>query len=145
MAALTLHILKPSVNNMAVRVFVRAAKLDFTEDDAWGKTRSPEFLKKNPAHMTPMLEGAELPKGALWESCAIMTYLANAHNLSSFYPANPGQRAMIDRCGVGHEGRSRLVGLVVRQFRDLIGTAHLPDDEPAKILDLPSEQYRMRL
>ena len=42
MAAMTLHILKPSVNNMAVRVFARAAKLDFVEDDAWGKTRSPE-------------------------------------------------------------------------------------------------------
>jgi glutathione S-transferase len=96
MTAMTLHILKPSVNNMAVRVFVRAAKLDFTEDDAWGKTRSPEFLKKNPAHMTPMLEGPGLPKGALWESCAIMTYLANAHNLSSFYPAEPAKRAMID-------------------------------------------------
>ena len=41
---------------MAARVFVRAAKLDFTEDDAWGKTRSPEFLAKNPAHMTPMIE-----------------------------------------------------------------------------------------
>ena len=29
MAAMKLHILKPSVNNMAARVFVRAAKLDF--------------------------------------------------------------------------------------------------------------------
>ena len=29
MADLRLHILKPSVNNMAARVFVRAAKLDF--------------------------------------------------------------------------------------------------------------------
>ena len=30
-----LHVLKPSVNNMAVRVFVRAAKLGFTEDDVY--------------------------------------------------------------------------------------------------------------
>ena len=37
-----LNILKPSVNNMAARVFVRAANLEFTEDDVWGKTRSPE-------------------------------------------------------------------------------------------------------
>ena len=37
MPAIKLHMLKPSVNNMTVRVFLRAAKLDFTEDDAWGK------------------------------------------------------------------------------------------------------------
>ena len=30
---LKLNVLKPSVNNMTVRVFVRAAELDFTEDD----------------------------------------------------------------------------------------------------------------
>ena len=52
MAAIKLHVLKPSVNNMAARVFVRAAKLDFTEDDVYGKTRSKEFLAMNPAHMT---------------------------------------------------------------------------------------------
>ena len=31
MAAITLNILKPSVNNLTVRIFVRAAKLDFEE------------------------------------------------------------------------------------------------------------------
>lgn len=96
MPELRLHILKPSVNNMAARVFVRAAKLDFVEDDAWGKTRSPEFLKKNPAHMTPMIEVKGLPKGALWESCAIMQYLANKHELTRFYPKLAAKRAMID-------------------------------------------------
>ena len=68
-----LHMLKPSVNNMSVRVFLRAADLEFTEDDVWGKTRTPDFLAKNPAHLTPMLETKELPKGGIWESCAIMT------------------------------------------------------------------------
>jgi glutathione S-transferase len=96
MAAIKLHVLKPSVNNMAARVFVRAAKLDFSEDDAWGKTRSPEFLAKNPAHMTPMIEAKGLPKGALWESCAIMQYLCNKHELSRFYPKAAAKRAMID-------------------------------------------------
>jgi glutathione S-transferase len=96
MAAIQLHMLKPSVNNMTVRVFVRAAKLDFSEDDVWGKTRSPEFLAKNPAHMTPMIEAKGLPKGALWESCAIMQYLCNKHELSRFYPKAAAKRAMID-------------------------------------------------
>ena len=31
MAEITLHVLKPSVNNLTVRVFVRAAGLDFEE------------------------------------------------------------------------------------------------------------------
>ena len=39
MAAITLNILKPSVNNLTVRIFVRAAKLDFEEIDVWGKTQ----------------------------------------------------------------------------------------------------------
>ena len=32
----------------------------------------------------------------LWESCAIMQYLCNKHGLESFYPSDPGRRAMID-------------------------------------------------
>ena len=91
-----LNVLKPSVNNMAARVFVRAANLEFTEDDVWGKTRSPEFLAKNPAHLTPMLELNDLPKGAIWESCAIMQYLSNKHDITKFYPRSPEQRATID-------------------------------------------------
>lgn len=93
---LHLHMLKPSVNNMSVRVFVRAAGLDFAETDAWGSTRSPEYLAKNPAHLTPMLEDKALPRGALWESCAIMQYLSNKHGLENFYPKAPAKRAMID-------------------------------------------------
>jgi glutathione S-transferase len=92
----TLNILKPSVNNMAVRVFVRAAGLEFTEADAWGHTRSEAFLAKCPAHSTPLLETDELPKGTLWESCAIMQYLSNKHHLERFYPTDPARRAMVD-------------------------------------------------
>jgi len=91
-----LNVLKPSVNNMAVRVFMRAANLDFTEDDVYGKTRTADFLAKNPAHLTPMLETTELPKGGLWESCAIMQYLCNKHDINKFYPKNAEQRATID-------------------------------------------------
>jgi glutathione S-transferase len=64
--------------------------------DVWGKTTSPEFMQKYPAHLTPMLEEEGLPRGALGESCAIMAYLCNKHGLSQFYPTEPGERAMID-------------------------------------------------
>ena len=68
MADNTLNILTPSVNNLTARIFVRAAGLDFEERDVWGKTREPEFLAKDPAHLTPMLEEEGLPRGALWAS-----------------------------------------------------------------------------
>src|ERR687894_2974955 len=96
MATATLNILKPSVNNLTVRIFVRAAGLDFEEQDVWGKTTTPEYMEKYPAHLTPMLEEEGLPKGALGESCAIMAYLCNKHGLTQFYPEDPGERAMID-------------------------------------------------
>ena len=96
MAENTLNILKPSVNNLSARIFVRAAGLAFEELDVWGKTTEPEFLAKDPAHLTPMLEEAGLPRGSLWESCAIMAYLCNRHGLERFYPSDPGRRAMVD-------------------------------------------------
>jgi glutathione S-transferase len=96
MAANTLNILTPSVNNLTARIFVRAAGLDFEEVDVWGKTTEPEYLQKYPAHLTPMLEEEGLPRRALGESCAIMAYLCNKHGLDRFYPTDPGRRAMID-------------------------------------------------
>jgi glutathione S-transferase len=91
-----LSILTPSVNNLTARIFVRAAGLDFEELDVWGKKDDPEFVRKDPALLTPMLEEEGLPRGSMWESCAIMQYLCNKHDLEQFYPRDPGQRAMVD-------------------------------------------------
>src|SRR5436853_4215251 len=96
MAENTLNILKPSVNNLTARIFVRAAGLEFEELDVWGKKGTSEFLAKDPADLTPALEEEGLPKGSLWESCAIMQYLCNKHGLDRFYPRDPGERAMVD-------------------------------------------------
>jgi glutathione S-transferase len=96
MAQNTLSILTPSVNNLAARVFVRAAGLEFEEVDVWGKKDAEGFPDKDPALLTPLLEEEGLPKGSLWESCAIMQYLCNKHGLDQFYPTDPGERAMVD-------------------------------------------------
>jgi glutathione S-transferase len=96
MADNTLSILKPSVNNLSTRIFVRAAGLDFEEVDVWGKKGTTEFLGKDPADLTPLLEEDGLPNGSLWESCAIMQYLCNKHGLDNFYPTDPARRAMVD-------------------------------------------------
>jgi glutathione S-transferase len=96
MADNTLSILTPSVNNLTARIFVRATGLDFEERDVWGKKDEPDFVRKDPAQLTPMLEEEGLPRGSLWESCAIMAYLCNKHGLDQFYPRDPGERAMVD-------------------------------------------------
>ena len=117
MATNTLSILKPSVNNLTARIFVRAAGLDFEETDVWGKTTTPEFLAKDPAHLTPLLEEDGLPRGSLWESCAIMQYLCNKHGLDQFYPTDPGERAMVD------SAMFYLIGTLLSAGR----AGHLPD------------------
>jgi glutathione S-transferase len=95
-AANTLNILTPSVNNLTARIFVRAAGLDFEEVDVWGKSTGPEYIAKYPAHLTPTLEEEGLPRGVVGESCAIMAYLCNKHGLDQFYPTDPAERAMVD-------------------------------------------------
>ena len=96
MADNTLSILTPSVNNLTARIFVRTAGLDFEELDVWGKKDQPPFPQKDPALLTPMLEEDGLPRGSLWESCAIMQYLCNKHDLGELYPTDPAERAMVD-------------------------------------------------
>jgi glutathione S-transferase len=96
MATNTLSILRPSVNNLTARIFVRAAGLDFEELDVWGKKDEPDFVRKDPAQLTPMLEEEGLPRGSLWESCAIMKYLCCKHDLGQFYPKDPAEQAMND-------------------------------------------------
>ncbi len=126
MAAYTLNILTPSVNNLSARIFVRAAGLDFEEVDVWGKTTEPEYLSKYPAHLTPMLEGEELPRGTLGESCAIMAYLCNKHGLDRFYPTDPGQRAMVDNAMFYLIGT--VYPLVARATYPTLGFAQYPGE-----------------
>lgn len=130
---LQLNVLKPSVNNMAARVFVRAAGLDFAENDVYGHTRSPDFLARNPAHLTPMIEEPGLPRGALWESCAIMQYLANKHGLTRFYPAEPASRAMVDSAMFYLVGT--LYPLVARATYPALGFPQYPGEVGASEAD----------
>jgi glutathione S-transferase len=91
-----LNMLPPSVNNMSVRVFVRAAGLDCEEENVWGKTQSEEYLAKFPAGLTPSIEIEGLPKGGLWESCAVMMYLASREGRDDLYPTDLERRSLVD-------------------------------------------------
>ncbi len=136
MADNTLSILRPSVNNLTARIFVRAAGLDFEERDVWGKKDEPEFIEKDPAQLTPLLEEEGLPRGSLWESCAIMQYLCNKHGLDELYPRDPGERAMTESAMFYLTGT--LYPLVARatyptlgfpQYAGEVATAPAADDE----------------
>jgi glutathione S-transferase len=91
-----LNMLPPSVNNMSVRVFVRAAGLPYEEENVWGQTQSDEYTSKVPSGLTPSVETDGLPKGALWESCAVMMFLASREGLDDLYPTDLSKRAMVD-------------------------------------------------
>jgi glutathione S-transferase len=152
----TLSILKPSVNNLTVRIFVRAAGLDYDELDVWGKKGTPDFLAKDPADLTPLLEEEGLPRGALWESCAIMQYLCNKHGLDRFYPTDPGERAMTDSAMFYLTGtfyplltRATYPTLGFPQYAGEVGTAEVDDELKAKAakdaeaaLEGPLEAFR---
>jgi glutathione S-transferase len=156
MATNTLSILKPSVNNLTTRIFVRAAGLDFDEIDVWGKKSEPGFMAKDPAALTPLLEEEGLPRGALWESCAIMQYLCNKHGLDRFYPTDPGQRAMVDSAMFYLTGtlyplltRATYPALGFPQYAGEVGTSEADDELKAKAqkdaeaaLAEPLEVYR---
>jgi glutathione S-transferase len=139
MAANTLNILKPSVNNLTVRIFVRAANLEFEERDVWGSTLEPEYLQKYPVHLTPLLEAEGLPRGTLGESCAIMAYLCNKHGLDRFYPTEPGERAMVDNAMFYLIGtfyplltRATYPTLGFAQYPGEVGTSDADDSMKAK-------------
>ena len=139
MADNTLSILRPSVNNLTARIFVRAAGLDFDERDVWGKKDEPDFMQKDPALLTPMLEEPGLPRGSLWESCAIMQYLCNKHGLSQFYPEEPSERAMVDSAMFYLVGtlyplvaRATYPTLGVPQYAGEVATSDADDEMKAK-------------
>jgi glutathione S-transferase len=156
MADHKLHILTPSVNNLSTRIFVRAAGLDFEEVDVWGKKDEPDFVRKDPAQLTPMLEADGLPRGSLWESCAIMQYLCNKHGLDRFYPTDPGERAMVDSAMFYLIGtmyplvaRATYPTLGFPQYAGEVGTSDADDDMKAQAqkdaeaaLATPLEAYR---
>ena len=107
-----LNMLPPSVNNMSVRVFVRAAGLPVEEENVWGQTQGEEYLAKYPAGLTPTIESDELPKGVLGESCAVMMYLASREGRDDLYPTDLTARAMVD--GANFYTMSILYPLVAR-------------------------------
>jgi glutathione S-transferase len=124
--SLKLNMLPPSVNNMAVRVFVRAAGLPYEEENVWGQTQEQPYLSKYPAGLTPTVELDELPKGVLGESCAVMMYLSSREGRDDLYPTDLGRRAMVD--GANFYTMSILYPLVARATYPRLSFAGYPGE-----------------
>ncbi|MET3654907.1 glutathione S-transferase family protein [Dyella japonica] len=70
-------------------------KVDLVPIDLFkGEQNSPEFLKLNPNHRVPVLEHEGF---VLWESYAIMQYLADISLGQTLYPIDPTARADVNR------------------------------------------------
>lgn len=84
-----------AANSHGPLAVVNKLKLEILINNAYGKTRTPEFLSMNPCHCCPCLE---LDDGdAIWESCAIMRYLVVNHDKEGvLYPNDPKMRGRID-------------------------------------------------
>ena len=87
-----------SSNVMKVLWLCEELSIPFDRIDAggaFGRTKEPEYLAKNPNALVPTIEDGDF---VLWESNAIMRYLARTHAPSgSIYPADTRQAADCDR------------------------------------------------
>ena len=96
MADYTVNILKPSVNNLTVRVFMRAARSRLRGGRRLGQVDRARVHREVPAAPDAVARGCGLPRGTLGESCAIMAYLCDKHGLDRFYPRDPAERAVVN-------------------------------------------------
>jgi glutathione S-transferase len=60
----------------------------------FGRVNEPEFRAMNPHGLVPVIEDGSL---RLWESHAILRYLAARYGQASFWHEDPAERALVDR------------------------------------------------
>lgn len=60
----------------------------------YGGNDAPDYLAMNPNGLVPTLRDGDL---VVWESHAIVRYLAGAYGAGSLWPADPKQRAIVDQ------------------------------------------------
>jgi glutathione S-transferase len=62
---------------------------------AFGGTDTPQYLAMNPNRLVPVLRDGDGP--FLWESAAIVRYLAARYGDRNFWPPDPEARAVVDK------------------------------------------------
>lgn len=84
-----------SHNVKKVAWFAEELGLDYARHDIGGQFGYTEdYLAKNPNRLIPMIEDGKV---VLWESNAILRYMAAEYGGESWFPADPIDRALADR------------------------------------------------
>jgi glutathione S-transferase len=75
-----------SSNSATVRSFMALTGIDFEEENAWGKTRTPEYIAKFPNNCAPAIEHGDV---MVTESATILRYLTKAFpdQAGQYYPS----------------------------------------------------------
>lgn len=93
-------------------------KLELVVPGSKGKigSRNSEYLKKNPSGTIPMIDD---DGHILWESNAILTYLAQKNGWTDLYPSDLRERSLVDQYLHWHHRNAReaSVRLVAPNFR----------------------------
>ena len=117
-----------SINVQKVVWTARELGLAFERIDAggaFGGNRTPEYLRMNPNGKIPVIDDEGF---VLWESNAIVRYLAARHGSGTLWPNDPHQRADADRWMDWHA--TELMPAMRNAFMQLVRTAPEQRSQP---------------
>jgi len=120
-----------SINVQKVVWTARELGLAFERIDAggaFGGNRTPEYLRMNPNGKIPVIDDDGF---VLWESNAIVRYLAAKHGAGTLWPNDLRQRADADRWMDWHA--TELMPAMRNAFMQLVRTA--PENRSQKLID----------
>jgi len=72
-------------NSAVIRSFLKVTQIPFKEENAWGKTRTPQYIAKFPTNLAPAIEHGSV---CVAENNAILRYLCRAmpDKAGKYYP-----------------------------------------------------------
>lgn len=88
---------RSSLNVQKVLWFIEELSLDYGQKDLGGRfggLDTPDYLNMNPHGKVPLLKDGDL---TVWESQAILNYLAAKYGADNFWPEEPAERSHMDR------------------------------------------------
>ena len=111
MSKLIVHGRATSSNVQTVMWTAAELGLEFDRLDVggmYGGNDTPEYLAMNPTGLVPTLQDGDV---TLFESCAILRYLAAKYGDEAFWPSDPTDRAVLDQWA--EWGKGTLVRTVI--------------------------------